>query len=217
MKKIFTKSLMALALGATALVHMTGTASADHTVALTFENFDVDVGGYSTDLDGYTMSSTGAYDFGFSYDLAYTNADGTVLDYEGLDLDARYMFGGSMFGVAGDYRWDEINGFSDEYKGVGVAFGWEDTQYSVNATVTSDVDDFGDDYAVTVGGAFAFNDVLSLTGEYDYLSKDVSKREYSVGANYLIKEDVYVDAGYTYIDGSGFDVDQVTLGLGLNF
>ncbi|CAN0597737.1 unnamed protein product, partial [Laminaria digitata] len=106
MKKILSRSLIALTLGATALASLAGTASAENTVDLSYTHYDVDLGASHTNIDGYTLSSTGAYDSGFSYMMDYTNADGSLIDYEGAEITANYLPGGRMFGVAGDYRWD---------------------------------------------------------------------------------------------------------------
>lgn len=217
MKKFLLKSLMALAIGATALTSLVSPAAAQNPIGLSYTHYDVDLGGTSTNLDGYVLNSAGAYDSGFSYTIDYTNANGSLIDYEGADFNANYLPGGGMFGIASDYRWDKINGFSDKYKGLGIGFGWNDQSVAVNASLTSDVREFGDDYAFRVNGAYGVTPDLAVTGGFDYLSKDYNKREFSVGANYALQNDFYVDAGYTYIDSESLKADQVSLGVGFNF
>ena len=215
--KTLTKHSLSALLSAAALLMTSGFAMADNTVSLSYGNNDFSGAGITGTYEGYVLESEGQYDNGVAYGIDYTNIDDRGLDLESGNVNTRALLAGTNFGVAADYRWAEMNGTASYYHGLGVAFGLEEAAYGVDARLTTDVDEFADEYAFAIDGSYDLGYGVDLVAGYDYLNMDEEKHEYSVGAQYAIGNGALIKGEYTRVEVDTTDVDRFNLGVGFAF
>lgn len=216
--KTASKIVMGVALAATALTSLAGMASAnEHEVVLSYNKVTVDVAGRGEfEGHGTTLESRGIYDNGLRFDLSLTNADiETVGDKTFGELDLRYMPGN--FGVASSYS--GAKGGKDVFR-VGVAAEYMVAGVEAYGTLTTDVENAFDDFALEIGGRFDVAENTTLIAEYnDTWSKAKNDPAmFEVSARYDLVNNTFVQAGYGSTIGSAdTKVGTYSLGLGLNF
>jgi hypothetical protein len=216
--KTTSKVILGLAMAATAFTGLVGTAHAqEHEAVLSYNQMNVDVNGVGDfEGNGVTLESRGIYDSGLRYDLAYTSVDvDTVGDMTFGELDVRYT--PNTFGVAGTFTSAEG---ADDTLALGVAAEYFTANYEAYATLTSDVDNFFQDFALEVGGRYHVTENVTLIAEYNDTWVEGADTDASaeVAARYTLANNTFVQAGYgTTISADTTDLSIYSLGLGFNF
>jgi hypothetical protein len=222
-----SKAIMFVALGATALTSLAGTASAENTndVTLRFNHIAVEQDGSNgMDGSGMTLESTGRYDSGFQYDATIMHVgfgDGAArVDDNFMEVNARYMMGN--IGPEATYQYNESTGDNVFALGLAAELGDEDARGY--ASIVSDVEDYFDTYRLRVGGEFAVAENASLRAEYvrtstaSGMAGSTSDEQIEIGGRYGIMDNLYLDANVIRpLETGTTDMAIYGVGLGLQF
>jgi hypothetical protein len=185
------KSLRTLLLSA-ALVSVAGVAfAADTTVSTSVEHLSFDLGGVKTESNLLKTELSGIYAGGFSYSLTLSAGDLSTDGVIAADAEASYLFRG-LAGPAVAHEWSEVAGVASRRTLVGVAGSYDlGKAITLDGTLLSDVDAFGDDINLNLGGRYAFSSKISFSGELDI--DRVNKVDFTTGK---------VGMGYKLTDGA---------------
>jgi len=216
--KTTSKIVLGIAMAATAFTSLAGMVHAnEHEVMLSYDKLMIDVEGAGEfEGHGVTLQSRGIYDNGLRFDLSATNGDIDGLDDVTFgELDVRYMPG--SFGVAGTYA--GVDGGEDVF-GVGVAAEYMVGGVEAYGTLTSDVDNFLEDFALEIGGRYDVSPNVTLIGEFNdsWVDGEDTAATVEMSARYSLVNNTFVQAGVgTTVGSSDASLDIYSLGLGLNF
>lgn len=210
---------MGIALAATAFTSLAGIARADETeVSLSYTNLSLDVPIYGQiDGDATTLDTRGKYDNGLRYDASFTWADVDGVGETGFgEINGSYMFGN--FGPAVSYVYADES--EEDVFGIGFSAELDKGPVETYASLTSDVDNFGDAYRFDTGIRFDVAENVLLRADYQntYWGESERTEHVELGARYTLMNDVYIDASFgKYYDMNDVDVETASLGLGLQF
>lgn len=216
MKSFASKmTLMAFA-GLTAF--STGASANEHEISLSAAAVDVEVDalGTSVSTEALRLSSYGVYDNGLRYDLDVTAVedDGVVLGDTVGELNARYMVRDN-FGFAGSF--DVADEGDMNVFGVGLAGEYEMGSLTGHAAMTSDVENFLEDFKFEVGTRYQLNDTTMLRAEVEAWTGDMDSQALEIGARYTLSNDVYLEGAYRREMDDATDVDAFIVGVGFGF
>lgn len=189
-------------------------AAAESRVALGYQNVSVDGAG---DQDGLGLRYVGSYagTVDTSIDVFSTDVDGTNLTTTYADVSYKYR---GLIGPKLAFASIDVEGAGDVTATyAGIAVGTTAGNYTLNADVISDVDNFGDSYIYSADVAYDVSPKMTLTAEAGY--EDAAESAYfELGAMYDVTDRVYVQGEITNtnVDGAP-DLNAAFVGVGLKF
>lgn len=223
-----SRIVLGLAMGATALTSFAGGSFANqHEVTLSYGETSIDVG-RPGDFRGndVTLESRGTYDSGFRYDVSLTKSQMKNVVIPGAvnqalgdanfgELNFRYMPTG--LGLAGSFEFgDNI----EDNLGLGVAAEYDVFRLEAYGALTSDVENFLDDFDLEIGARYELSEAAILMTELNrsWNNDENAQTSIEVGGRYYVTQNSYVQATYeTSVDSSDLDAETFSLGVGLNF
>lgn len=213
------KSLRTLLLSSV-LVSVAGVAfAADTSMSTSVEHLSFEVDGAKTESNLLKTELSGAYAGGFSYGLTVSAGDLGDAGVIAADAEASYLFDG-LVGPAAAYEWSEIAGVEARRTLVGVAGSYDlGNAITLDGTLLSDVDAFGDDINLNLAGRYAFTSDISFSGEVDV--DRVNKVDFTtgkVGVDYKLTEGASIGGKVIYGESNSANtVRGVEAGINLSF
>jgi hypothetical protein len=214
---LLMKSFGSLLLSA-AILAVAGAASAQTTVTTSVEHLSFKTGGATESRNALKTEVSGDYATGFAYDLTVSGGERAGAGVIGADFETRFLFGG-LVGPAAELEWGEVSGVKSERALVGIAGAYDlSDAVSVEGSLLSDVDAFGDDFTASVTGAYAFNSDISLSGELEFarIGGD-DARTGKIGASYGLTDSASVGGKLVFGDSDAVRVRGVEAGISLSF
>jgi hypothetical protein len=213
------KSLRTLLLSA-ALASVGGVAlAADTSISTSVEHLSFDAYGVKTESNLLKTELSGAYSSGFSYGVTVSGgklgADGVVA----ADAEASYLFNG-LVGPAASLEWSDVGDVLERRALVGVAGSYKlGDAITLDGTLLSDLDAFGDDVNLNLAGRYAFSSSISFSGEVDI--DRVNKVDFTtgkVGVDYKLTDNATIGGKVIYgQSNSDNTVKGIEAGIGLSF
>lgn len=211
MKK--TSLLLAALLATSALP-----AFAETTVSTGYETETFTVGGVDSTYEGLKTSLAGNYDSGLHYDLDLHSGDIEGVTAKGAELHMGYLFKG-LVGPAVTHEMVKIGDASDTRTLAGIegAYALGDA-ISLNGSLVSDVDAFGDDITLKLGADYAFGNGLVATGSWEHERIGGENADVlEAGLRYGIGNNAFVDGSVSYGEAGAVDSTAVKAGIGFSF
>ncbi|MCE6958396.1 hypothetical protein LAZ40_04910 [Cereibacter sphaeroides] len=215
--KTFSKAVFATLAGVGMITMLAQQLHAETTVTTSIETIRTDVGGLTLDYAGLKTEVEGGFG-GLHYDATLSAGDMEGVGARDLDIRAGYLFG-DVAGPAVAYEYAKIGSEAMDRVLVGIegAYSLSDAA-KVGGRLVSDIDEFGDDYTLTLDGDYALGEGLTLTGEYEHVRLGtMDSDEAKIGARYGLTEAAFLDGKVTYTDAEGVDATGVEAGIGFSF
>ena len=226
------KTKIKLSLAVMAMFAAGGMAHAnEHELLLSYAKLDFETKGEpDRDGNGVTLRGRGILDNGLRYDFTVTDVslDDDSKDQTFGEIDMRYMFH-EFIGVAGSYvgrnsgRNDGLglkpNGGTDVF-GLGLAAEYFVGRIEAYGTITSNLEEFGKDFALEIGGRYDVTPKTTLIAEFnDAKYNDTSESATAeLAARYNMTDRLFVQGGFGSTLGSAETTEKVyNLGVGFNF
>ena len=193
-------------------------AFAETTVSTGYETETFTVGGVDSTYEGLTTSLAGEYASGLHYDVKLHSGDIEGVSAKGAELHMGYLFKG-LVGPAVKHEVVKLGDATDARTLAGVegtyALG---NSISLDGSLVSDVDAFGDDVTLKLGADYAFGNGLVATGswERDRIA-GVNADVVGAGLSYELGNAAFIDGAVSYGETGAVDSTAVKAGIGFKF
>ena len=212
-----SKMIMGAALLATAVTAILPAQAATHDVMVGYEAMDIDFGAMGVlDVDTATISSTGSYDSGLSYelDIAEVTVEG-MSDTTYAALDVHYAPG--LFGVGAKYATFSTG---DDMLELGASANYEWNGVDAYANLVTNVEDLGEVIRVEVGGSYDVNHMATVSAEIrdGWAYGVAAPAVIDVDTRVHLIEGTFVEVGYsTNLQESAAPFNAYAMGVGFAF
>lgn len=193
-------------------------AAAETTVSTGYETATYSFGGTDSTYEGLTTTISGEYASGLHYDLELNAGDIEGVSAKGGELHMGYLYKG-IVGPAVSHEVSVIGGehSARTLAGVEAAYALGEA-IDLDGSVTSDVDAFGDDWAVKLGADYAFGNGFVATGSWEHERIAGAKADVlEAGVRYDLGNNAFVDGAVSYGEADGVDATSIKAGLGFSF
>lgn len=193
-------------------------AAAETTVKTGYETATYSFGGADSTYEGLTTTISGEYASGLHYDLELNAGDIDGISAKSGELHMGYLYKG----IVGPALTREVTVIDGDHAartlaGVEAAYALGDA-IDLDGSLTSDVDAFGDDWALKLGADYAFGNGFVATGSYEHERIAGAKADVlEAGIRYELGNKAFIDGAVSYGEAEGVDATSVKAGLGFSF